>query len=134
MIAKIFAVLHAIGADAAGVTEPGNADAFTHRQGFDANTDRIDPTDYLVARDDRQMGIWQFAVDDMQVGATNAASQDLDANLARSRMPVGEIGPFQRRSEFLSSIACMVEALFHGVSPLFGEQGGFQAADPDPAN
>ncbi len=100
MIAEIFAVLHAIGADSAGVTEPGYADALTHPQAFDTRSNCIDPTDDLVARDDRQMRIWQFAVHDMQVGATDAASRDLDANLARPRMPVGEIGPFQRRSEF----------------------------------
>ena len=47
---------------------------------------------------------------------------------------VGEIGPFQRRSEFLSSIACIVASFFASVSLVFGEQRGFQTADLDPAN
>ena len=125
-------MLQTIRADAAGMTEPGNADAFTHPQAFDASTDRIDPTDDLVARDDGQMGIWQFAVDDMQVGAADAASQYLDANLARSRMPVGEIGPFQRRSE------CPEHHCLHGrvlvVKAHFAVDRLIKVADLEPAH
>jgi hypothetical protein len=116
----------------AGVTEPGNADAFTHPQAFDASTDRIDPTDDLVARDDGQMGIWQFAVDDMQVGAADAASQYLDANLARSRMPARSVHSSAVLS-FLSTIACMAASLFT-VKAHFAVDRLIKVADLEPAN
>ena len=40
--------------------------------------------------------IRQFAVDDMQIRAADAASEHLHADLARPRLPVGELGPFER--------------------------------------
>jgi hypothetical protein len=64
-----------------------------------AGAERIDPADNLVARDDRHNGIGQFAIDDVQIGTTDTAGQDLDSNLARSWITIRNLGPFQRRSE-----------------------------------
>jgi hypothetical protein len=72
MIAKIFALPHAIGTDSAGVAEPRNTDAFTDPQPLDPGADRIDPAHNLMPGDNWHFGIRQFAVDDMQVGTTHA--------------------------------------------------------------
>ena len=101
VIAQIFAVPDAIGADAAGVAEPGNADALAHLQPLDPGADRIDPADDLVARDDRHLRVGQFAIDDMQIGAADAAGGHLHANFARSGLRVGKLRPFERSLEFL---------------------------------
>ena len=45
----------------------------------DALARRLDPADDLVPRHDRQFGIGQLAVDDMQVGAADAAGFDREA-------------------------------------------------------
>ena len=49
---------------AAGVAEPGRADPRAKRQRH-AGADRLDPADDLVPRHDRQLGVRQFAIDDM---------------------------------------------------------------------
>ena len=94
-IAKVFLVTPAIGTDATGVAEPRNADALTHVQLVDARPDHIDLADDLVARDDRHLRIGQFAIDNMQVRAADAAGGNLDSNLTGPRLPIGKIGPFQ---------------------------------------
>ena len=77
------------------MAEPRNADALTHVQPFDASPDRIDPADDFVTRDDRHLRVGQFAIDDMQVRAADAAGGHLHSNLAGPGLPIGEFGPFQ---------------------------------------
>ena len=50
-----------------------------------AGTQALDPPDRLVPRHQRQLGRRQLAVDDVQVGAADAASRDPDQHLARAR-------------------------------------------------
>lgn len=52
-IAEIFAVLHAIGANTARVSEPRDAYPLVDTQPVDTETDRIDAADNLVAGNDR---------------------------------------------------------------------------------
>ena len=99
MVAQIFPVHHAIGTDAAGVAEPRNADTLPHVQVLNAGTDRIDPANDLMAGNNRNVRVGQFAVDDMQIGAADAACGHLDANLTRPWFAIGEIRPFQRGLE-----------------------------------
>ena len=70
--------------------EPGDAHA---RANFKAHAiaGRVDAADNLVSRHDRQFRIGQFAVDDMQIGAADAAGLDPNANLARTRRRVGPL-------------------------------------------
>ena len=89
MIAQIFPVHHAIGTDAAGVAEPRNADTLADVQVLDACADGIDPANDLMARDDRNLRVGQFAIDDMQIGAADAAGGDLNPYLARPWLPIG---------------------------------------------
>src|SRR5262249_34025963 len=81
-VAKVLPPAPAIRTFAAGVTEPGNADAFAGFRGSDAGAKRIHPPDHFVAGNDRIGDIRQLAVDDMQVGPAYAAGADLDARVA----------------------------------------------------
>jgi hypothetical protein len=83
------------------VPEPRNADALTHAQALDPRSDHIDPADDLMARDDRHLRVGQFTIDDMEVGAADAAGGHLDSNLARSGSPIGEVCPFKRSPKLL---------------------------------
>jgi hypothetical protein len=51
----------------------------------DAVADNLDGPDDLMARDDRQLRRREFAVDDVEVGAADAAGADADQDLARQR-------------------------------------------------
>ena len=76
----------------AGVTKPGNPDPLAHTQVLNAKAEGFDAPDHLVPRNDRIMGLRQFAVGDVQVSATDAAGQNLDPDLAGTR--------FQTRAPF----------------------------------
>ena len=89
-VAKVLARVEAIGAVAAGMAEPGHADARAELQ-TDAVAGRLDPADDLVAGDDRQLRVRQFAVDDMQIGAADAAGLDPHADLPRARLGFGPL-------------------------------------------
>ncbi len=52
MIAEIFLATHAIRADAAGMTEPRNADALTYFESLYPRTHHIHPADNLMAGND----------------------------------------------------------------------------------
>ncbi len=76
----------------------------THRPTVSPSTlapEQVDSTDDLVVGNDRHLRIGQLAVDDMQVGAANTESGHLDANLARTRISLGELNPFQCRPKLL---------------------------------
>src|ERR1700729_1396 len=83
-IAQVFASAPAIGASPVGVAEPSDADA---RAGLEAHpfADRLDAANDFVSRHNGQLGVWQFAVDDVQVGTADTASLDPYANLSRPR-------------------------------------------------
>jgi hypothetical protein len=70
-------------------------------QPVDARPDRIDPADDLVPRDDWQLRVRQVAVDDVQVRPGDAAGSDLHPNLARTGLPIGELGPLKSSPNLL---------------------------------
>jgi hypothetical protein len=98
VIAEIFTMSQTIGTNPAGVAEPGNADPLTEAQRFDAGADRIDPADHLMTGNDRIFRVGQLAIQNMQVCPTDTASQHLDPDLARSRLPVRQVSPYERSS------------------------------------
>src|SRR5690606_27825421 len=57
----------AVAAPAAGPSEPWNADSLPRAVAPRARTEGFDPPDDLVPRNERQRGLGQFAVDDVQV-------------------------------------------------------------------
>ena len=60
---------------AAGVPEPRNADALTNRKFIDGATFLDDRPYYLVAEHERELGLFEFAIANMQIGATNTAAE-----------------------------------------------------------
>ena len=89
-VAQVLAPASAIGASSVSVAEPRHADPRPELE-LDAFARRLDAADDLVPRHDRQLGIGQFAVDDMQVGAADAAGFDPNPNLPRSRLGIGPL-------------------------------------------
>src|SRR5262249_17875050 len=73
VIAKILPARDAILAAAAGVAEPRHANALADGKSQYVRPERGDAADDLVAGNDRQLWMRQFAVHHMQVGATDAA-------------------------------------------------------------
>ena len=57
-----------------------------------ACTDRLDPTDDLMARDERQLRLGQLPVDDVEVRPAHAAGGDPQQHLARARNRVRQPG------------------------------------------
>ena len=80
------------------MAEPRNADTLADVQVLDAGADRIDPANDLMARDNRNVRVGQFAVDDMQVGAADAAGTHLNPYLAWPGLPLGVARSIQERS------------------------------------
>jgi hypothetical protein len=64
----------AIGAHAAGRTQPRHPDALAQRETEYALAERGHAPDDLVAWHDRQLGVFQIPVDDVQIGAADATS------------------------------------------------------------
>ena len=104
IVAKIFARAHAIGAMPAGMAEPGHADARVRAQKpVTPAPDRVDAADDFMAGNDRELRLCQLAVDDMEIGAADAAGLDLaaaaspapGAGSGRSSMTSGVPGPPQ---------------------------------------
>ena len=61
--------------------QPGHADALADMQAHAAWPDFDDAADDLVPRHERQILRLEFAVDDVQVGATDAAGEDSQSHL-----------------------------------------------------
>src|SRR5205823_12294037 len=84
-ITKIFLAIAAELAVSTGLTQPRHADAATNFKPSDTVADHIDAADNFVTRHEWELGIWQFAIDDMQVGAAHAARRDANSHLSISR-------------------------------------------------
>ncbi len=56
--------------------QPGNADPLADGEILDPGAEPLDQADHLVAGNDRQPRIGQLAVDDVQIGAADAAGFD----------------------------------------------------------
>ncbi len=101
----------AIGADTAGMAQPRNADAFADPEALHSRPEPVDPANDLMTGNDRRHRTGQFAVNDMQVRATDATGADLDANLAGPRLSIRELGPLKRRANRIQHHG------LHGVRP-----------------
>src|SRR5213595_3447544 len=66
-----------------GPAEPWNSDTLTDRKFFCARSNCFDAPDNLVSGDQRQFRIWQFAIDNVQIGATNSARAHAHEQLSR---------------------------------------------------
>ena len=66
------------------MAEPGNPDPLIDCQAFHTSTDGVDMSDDFMTWNDRQFRVLQITVDDMQVGAANAAGRDFHQNFSRT--------------------------------------------------
>jgi hypothetical protein len=112
-IAEIFAAGQTIGTMAAGVAEPRDADTHADAQPLDA--DRIDAANDFMARNNWQFRIWQFAVDDVQIGTADAAGGDLYSNLARTGFGVREFLPDERPADLFQDHCIHEVVLLRGL-------------------
>jgi len=120
-IAEILAVLHAVRAVAAGLSEPGNANALADPAPSHSFADGFDASDYLVPRDERQLDVGEIAIDHMQIGPTNGARFNRDADLAGSRRWKGAFFQLQTGAQ------CVQNHRLHGGGSFGSKPGFFQA-------
>jgi len=78
------------------VAQPGYADALTDGERRDAWSDGVDSADNFMPGNDGQVQIGKFAVDHVQVGAADAACQDVDPDFSRTGRPVLKFRPLER--------------------------------------
>jgi hypothetical protein len=85
---EVLAAAQAVAAFAVGPAEPGNAHPLARSE---VPAAAHDPSDDLVPEDERQLGVRQLTVRDMEVGPAHTASRDLDQHLAGARFGIGQI-------------------------------------------
>ncbi len=98
VVAKILLAAPAIETGAVGMAQPRHADAIARCELRDALTERRHMADDLMAEHERELGLRKLAVENMQIGAADAAGRDLDEDLAGSRLGHFERGLLERRA------------------------------------
>jgi hypothetical protein len=81
---------------AASPPEPRNTDALTDVKIIDAFTEFFDLSDDFVSRNQRQLWIWQFTIDDVQIGAAHRARRHAHEDFARAWMRNWHFAPRER--------------------------------------
>ena len=76
-----------------GTAEPGDADALTRGEALAALDHARDD---LMAGHERQPGLRELPVDDVEIGAADAAGGDLEEHLAGLRLRLGDVLEAQR--------------------------------------
>src|SRR5262245_66693338 len=72
-VAEVFAAGNAVAAGATGPAEPGDADAVARLKALDPLAIAGHTADDFVAGNQWQLGLGQFAIDDVQISAAYAA-------------------------------------------------------------
>ena len=90
--AEILVAATAEAALAARPAEPRHADPVALAHGVDVASRPLHRGDDLVSEDERELRQRQIAVDDVQIGATDAARPDAQQHLARRDGGDGQIG------------------------------------------
>ena len=87
LLAQRLAAVDAVAALAAGVSEPGDRDAFSDRPVGDARAELLDDADSFVAGHERQAGLdGPVAVGGVDVGVTQTARLQVDQHLTGCRL------------------------------------------------
>ena len=74
--------------------EPWNSDTLTRPQVVNATTDRIDPSNDLVAGNDGNLRVSEFPINDMEVRAANPTSVHAHSDFTRTGQPIITFYPF----------------------------------------
>jgi hypothetical protein len=77
-VAQVLSPTRAVRAVSTGMSHPRHADSIAYAEPIDACSDTRHYADYLVAWDDRHLRMSEFAVDHVQVRATDAARSYVD--------------------------------------------------------
>ena len=96
VIAKIFGSRAAVFAGAVGVMEPGYADAGANRKFVSAGTQRFNGAYNLVAGNYGRFPQREFSLDNVQIGAADAAVTDADEHFACGRLRKGYVDKRER--------------------------------------
>jgi hypothetical protein len=104
-VAKVFPLACTIGTDSAGRSKPRNADPLTNLTVIHVRAERIDAPDDLMPWNDRELRVWQFAINDVEIGPADAASLDPDPKLARAGNGIGQFLENQWRAYFVQDHA-----------------------------
>ncbi len=120
-IAEIFTAFPAVAAVAARVAEPWNADPLTRLEVCAGSQGRNMPHN-LMAGDDRQLRLFEIAVDNMQVGTAHTTSGDLDQHLASA----GHGNRHLKRAQLLTG--SFHHHGFHEASHTHGSRRGINRA------
>jgi hypothetical protein len=97
-LAEVLSVSLALSAFPASPSQPGDADTITDLEARGAPARRDDLPHDLVTRDQGQLGMLQFAVDDVEVGPAEPACAHCQLHLSIGRLRLGQIGEDQRFS------------------------------------
>ena len=81
----------------AGRGEPRHAGPLTHRPARDVAAHRLHAANDLVTRHDRQPPSLEIALDQLEVGSADGAGDDLEDELIRRRLGIGELDELQWR-------------------------------------
>src|SRR5260370_34186310 len=87
-------------------------------------TDRLDTADNLVAENQRQLWIRQFAVDNMKIGPANGAHADPNEQLSPARLRSWIITQRERRSNFFQDHRAHWRRIYR--TPVNGNSGGLR--------
>jgi hypothetical protein len=81
---------------AARTAQPGNAHAIAHGQAVDVGTHLVDDADDLVPGHERQLGFFQIAADNVQVGSAQATCCRAKANLRGTGLGRRDVAQVER--------------------------------------
>jgi hypothetical protein len=95
VVAQVLVAAQAVRAGAIGGKEPGDADTVSFFIGEDVGAGGVDQADDLMAGDDREFGQWEIAFGDVQVGVTDRAGADANAEFVWAGRRVGEIAELE---------------------------------------
>src|SRR5207249_8025296 len=84
-LAEVLAARRTARTGAARAAQPPDAHARARLEARRPGARALDRADDLVAEDDRRPDEWQVALDEVEIGATDAARGDPDEDLTRAR-------------------------------------------------
>src|SRR5579864_9272849 len=122
MVAKIFRAGAAVGAGSVGVVKPGNADARAEVEGLESRSESFHDANDLMTGDHRRFALRQFAFDDVEIGAADAAAVDADEDFAGGRLRRGHAGVDERIGLDLGRF--LQDAGLHGIGGASAFAGG----------
>ena len=85
LIAKVLPAREAVATMVAGGPKPGDANPFSCEEALHSFPCGDYGAHDLVAENERQLGLLQFAIDDVKVGTADSARMDVQEHLARPR-------------------------------------------------